>query len=101
MTPGDHVVLVDDNWSTSRNSAFRQGHYTLPKKGIVYTVYDTSIHQPTGEKHISLCELPQGGPRGCRIWISARRFRKLDRLTPESILAIETRDADRKREPTQ
>jgi hypothetical protein len=93
MNPGDHVILIDDNWESSPNKAFRYGRFTLPKNGVVYTVCDRSVHSQSGISHISLVELPiETKNPGGRVWFRKDRFRKLDKLTPEKILAIETRD---------
>lgn len=88
MQPGDHVILVNDDWSTSKDWRIRDGQIERPVRGTVYTI--THACMVAEKLHIELFELPEYNVGRAR-W-SAWRFRKLSRLTPESILAIETTD---------
>jgi hypothetical protein len=84
MKPGDHVVLVDDDWTSSPNEKsrllWRHKPEIFPVRGTVYTVRLAIVHPELG-LHIKLEEL---SPNGDQPHWGAHRFRKLNKLTPET-----------------
>lgn len=81
MQPGDHVILVDDDWSKSRNRHIQFRLIPLPVRGVVYTVCHAAMRGD--ELHIGLAELPLVPRQKRCTGFFAHRFRKLSRLTPE------------------
>lgn len=89
MKPGDHVVLIADDWSPRFLS-----RYTVPKRGTVYTireVFDDPRTRRTGRKYLRLEEIVNPAVKH-EAGFAIRRFRRLPKLTIDQFTKV-TEDA--------